>query len=301
MAKIALGLEQALAERALNGCAGGIRGNTLAKGDGWRVRDVICTSGPRDRCFEERHSNVSIAIVTAGSFQYRSDGGHELMTPGSLLLGAPGQYFECGHEHGTGDRCLSFQYTPEHFESLAAGVKGCRRSGFRMLRLPALRPLAPFIARACGGMVRPECVNWEEFSITLAAETIRLTEGLSSDPYNPPPGALARVTRAIRTIERDAARELTLGTLARTAGLTPYHFLRTFQTLTGLTPHQYVSRTRLREAAVRLGSESGKILDVALDCGFGDVSNFNRAFRAEFALSPRAFRRGLAPVPARPA
>jgi AraC family transcriptional regulator len=72
--------------------------------------------------------------------------------------------------------------------------------------------------------------------------------------------------------------------------LSPYHFLRTFESLTGVTPHQYVLRTRLREAASRLAAETGRVLDVALDCGFGDVSNFNRAFRAEFGASPRQYR-----------
>jgi len=47
---------------------------------------------------------------------------------------------------------------------------------------------------------------------------------------------------------------------------------------------------RLREAAVRLVAEPGTVLDIALDCGFGDVSNFNRAFRTEFGMSPRAYR-----------
>jgi AraC-like DNA-binding protein len=47
---------------------------------------------------------------------------------------------------------------------------------------------------------------------------------------------------------------------------------------------------RLRRAAVRLRNEPAKIVDIALDCGFGDVSNFNRAFRAEFGVSPRAYR-----------
>jgi AraC family transcriptional regulator len=83
---------------------------------------------------------------------------------------------------------------------------------------------------------------------------------------------------------------LTLDSLARGAGLSPYHFLRTFERLTGSTPHQYVLRARLREAARRLTSEPGKVVDIALDCGFGDVSNFNRAFRAEFGASPRTFR-----------
>jgi AraC family transcriptional regulator len=83
---------------------------------------------------------------------------------------------------------------------------------------------------------------------------------------------------------------LGLGALAREAGLSRYHFLRTFQRLTGLTPHQYLLRGRLREAATRLATEPAKIIEIALDCGFGDVSNFNRAFHAEFGVSPRAYR-----------
>jgi len=39
-------------------------------------------------------------------------------------------------------------------------------------------------------------------------------------------------------------------------------------------------------------TEPRKIIDVALDSGFGDVSNFNRAFRAEFGVSPRVYQRG---------
>jgi AraC-like DNA-binding protein len=70
-----------------------------------------------------------------------------------------------------------------------------------------------------------------------------------------------------------------------------YHFLRTFDGLVGVTPHQYVLRARLRHAAVRLVREAGSVLDVALDCGFGDISNFNQAFRTEFGVSPRVYRR----------
>ena len=51
-----------------------------------------------------------------------------------------------------------------------------------------------------------------------------------------------------------------------------------------------VLRARLREAATRLVDEPGKVLDIAFDSGFGDVSNFNRAFRTEFGVSPRGFR-----------
>ena len=55
--------------------------------------------------------------------------------------------------------------------------------------------------------------------------------------------------------------------MADDAGLSPYHFLRTFEQVAGVTPHQYIRRTRLREAALQLASDSDKILDVALDSG----------------------------------
>lgn len=296
MAKIAVELERALVRRAVSGAPGHTTARLLAQGAGWTVEDVICTSGPRDRPFEERHSNVSIAIVAAGSFQYRTAAGRELMTPGSLLLGSTGQCFECGHEHGEGDRCLSFRYAPDYFERLAAdaGARGATLD-FRMLRLPPLRALSPLVARACAGLagsmdVRRD-IPWEELSIRLAARTVQLAGGLSANPGSTPAGAVARVTRTVRMIDRHPSAPLCLGSLAREAGLSPYHFLRTFERLTGVTPHQYVLRSRLREAAMRLKLEPARVLDIALDCGFGDVSNFNRAFRAEFGVSPRLYRR----------
>ena len=98
------------------------------------------------------------------------------------------------------------------------------------------------------------------------------------------------VTHAVRLIDRDPSAALTLDRLAREAALSRYHFLRTFSRLTGLTPHQYVRRARLRNAAVRLGSDDVPIIDIAFDCGFPDVSNFTRAFRAEFGTNPGTMR-----------
>ena len=293
MAEIALALEQALSRRRKDGQAGRTLPRVIAGGCGWAVSDVVCTCGPSDRPYEERHAGYSIAVVLAGSFQYRSAAGNALMTPGSLMLGNQGQCFECGHEHGEGDRCVSFWYAPWHFERLAAdaGVRG--RVRFTVPRVPALRPLAPLVARAGLGVAGRAAIPWEELAVTLAAQTITLATGTPMDSRGLPRNAEARVSRAVRIIDGDPHEQLTLGMLAEQAGSSPYHFLRTFERLTGVTPHQYVLRARLRKAAMRLGGGSGRITDVAFDSGFGDVSNFNRAFRGEFGVSPRAFRRAL--------
>ena len=113
---------------------------------------------------------------------------------------------------------------------------------------------------------------------------------MSSDRRGSPLNADARVAHALRTIDRHPAGTWTLARLASAARLSPYHFLRTFTHLTGVTPHQYVLRARLRHAAVRLVRETGSVLDIALDCGFGDASNFTRAFRAEFGVRPLLYR-----------
>jgi len=291
LAKLAVEVEHALARRALTGAPGQATPRVLATGDGWRATDVVCTSGPQDRRFEERHSNVSIAIVVSGSFEYGFGRDRELMTPGSLLLGNPGQGFECGHEHGAGDRCVSFHYAPDYFDGLAAdaGARG-GHTRFRALRLPPLRVLSPLIARVCAALSGSVAAPWEELGIELAERTLRILGSLAADPGSAPPSAVARVTRSVRMIERRPDAAHALGSLAREAGLSPYHFLRTFQRLTGVTPHQYLLRSRLREAAMSLSTESARVLDIAFDSGFGDVSNFNRAFRAEFGVSPRVYR-----------
>jgi AraC-like DNA-binding protein len=298
----------------------------LAQGDGWSVSDVVCNAGPRDRPFEERHSRVGIAIVVEGSFQYQSDTGRELMTPGSLLLGNPGQYFQCGHEHSVGDRCISFAYEPEYFENLVseAGIRSQARH-FAALRVPPLRESSRLVARACASLAQsdnsapgnnqtfaskmrkmtraslqyPSYLHdatraWEELAVELAG--LALEVGTCRPVNWNLVAAEARITRVARQIEERPDSNHNLVSLAREAKLSRFHFVRVFQQLTGLTPHQYVLRTRLRHAATRLALQSSRVLDIALESGFGDVSNFNRLFRAEFRASPRSFRKSVQSV-----
>jgi AraC-like DNA-binding protein len=289
LAKIALALEGALERRRMRGEPGHAASHVLARAEDWRVADVVCTSGPADRVFEEQHTWYSIAVVLAGTFQYRSRAGHALMTAGSLMLGSPEQCFECGHEHAEGDRCVSFWYAPDYFDRLAADAGLVGRHAFSIPRIPPVRALAPLVAAAATNIMDAAHAPWNEIAVELAGRAVTLAAGMT-DRYRPPINAEARVTRVVRSLDQAPHACFTLDQMAREAGLSPYHFLRTFDRVAGVTPHQYVLRARLREAALRLVAGDDKIVDVALDSGFGDVSNFNRAFRAEFALSPRAYR-----------
>ncbi|CAN7707489.1 AraC family transcriptional regulator [Bosea sp. LjRoot9] len=260
----------------------------LASGPGWRVRDITCTAGPADRTFEEQHAHCCIAAVMSGSFSYRSAQGAALLAPGALLLGNQGACFECGHDHAAGDRCLAFQFDPAYLEDILAGVPGVRRLAFSRAHLPPSPAFAGLIAEMAtsdGG-----AAAYEELAVRLAgAVAARLAD---EPPATAAPTArdARRITRVLRCIEARSQETLSLTQLAREAAMSPYHFLRTFKALIGMTPHQFLLRTRLHRSALLLrGAEHG-VAQIAFDCGFGDLSTFNRHFRLAMGKSPSAYR-----------
>jgi AraC-like DNA-binding protein len=278
----------ALQRKAQTGNAGAAEGTPVASGDGWRVVDIVCTSGPEDRPFEERHATASISLVLSGTFVYRSERGLSLMSAGSLLLGDAGHAFECSHPHGEGDRCLSFQFDPEVFGRLARDAG--RTSRFGRDRLPPLRALAPVTAQVRGALGRPEAL--EELAIELAGAVVQMTEparDVRSPTHDP-----ARLAPVLRHLEARMAEPCSLAELASLAGLSRYHFLRSFKHATGTTPHQWLLRARLRESAQRLIASRDPVTEIALDVGFDDLSNFIRSFRAEFGMSPTRYRASAA-------
>jgi AraC-like DNA-binding protein len=276
----------ALARKARTGEPGTNTRTIVATGAGWQVVDLVCTSGPRDPSFVERQTSVCISLVLSGAFAYRTERGSALMSAGTLILGNAEQPFECSHEHGEGDRCLSFQFDPEMFARLAHDA-GAPRFRFDRDRLPPLRPLAGLTARAQTATAGGDSL--EEIGLALAAAVIHGTAH-GSCAASPASGDAGRIARVLRRLERQSAERQPLSDLARTAGLSPYHFLRVFKGVTGVTPHQWLLRARLREAAHRLATSRAPVTEIALDVGFDDLSNFIRTFRAEYGVPPSRYR-----------
>jgi AraC family transcriptional regulator len=299
-------VRKALRLKAEQGVAGSASARLVAQGRGWRVEDIICSSGPEDRPFEERHTWASVAVVLSGSFSYGNELGRNLLTPGSLLLGGAGGCFSCGHEHGEGDRCLAFHFEPSFFEEIAAAA-GARRMDFGLNSLPALRSLAPLVARSVvaaqehdGSASRPAAavavpsISFEELALELAGAA--LNESAGYRPRSISRRDERRVGAVARFMEERFAEPCALSDLARLAALSPFHFLRVFKATTGLTPHQHLLRTRLRAAATRLARSDAPVTDIALTIGFEDLSNFTRTFRAEYGLSPLQYRAQFQPA-----
>jgi AraC family transcriptional regulator len=292
LAKIAAGTAAAVRDRELRGAPGTAAAKSLARGSGWSVSDVVCTCGPGDRAFEEVHTQQSIGVVLSGTFQHRSSNGRHVMSAGSFLLGNPGDSYECDHEHAIGDRCVAFHYSSEYLERIAAGLAGRNvRPRFDASRLPPAKELSGAVARTAVALSTPDRAAWNELAVRVAAAALSFEARRTTRHVPPSNEVVRRITEQIRAMEVDPSIDASLDSLAAAARLSPFAYLRTFEHLTGATPHQLLLRARLRRAAVRLETESSKVIDVALASGFGDVSNFNKSFRAEFGVTPTDYRR----------
>jgi AraC family transcriptional regulator len=281
---------RALAQRLAAGTPGATNARVLARGTGWSVKDIVCTHDRHDRPFEERHGAISVALVLAGTFQYRCGHAAEaLLAPGALMLGNDGSCFECSHEHAAGDRCVAFHYTPEFFERIAADA-GFTTATFGVARVPPLRELGRVSGLVAAKLADHHETNWDDVALDIAARALSLANHSKPRVNAPSRALLARITESIRGIEENPAAPHTLQELAAAAGVGPFYYLRVFERATGITPHQFVLRARLRNAAARIAHTEEQIAGIAFRSGFGDLSNFNHTFRAEFGVTPRQWR-----------
>lgn len=267
-----------------------MRAETLASGPGWSVSNILCSAGPHDRPFEEQHASVCIAAVMQGSFQYRTTQGAATLVPGAILLGNHQSCFECGHDHAIGDRCLSFMFDPAYFAAILSSVPGVRNDAFHVPRLPPLMSLTRILADAEAASFEQNPVWFEQVALALAGSTVTLAADCVKSEPDPARRDQRRIAAALHRIEHNTDAPLSIADLAHGAAMSPYHFLRVFGRVVGMTPHQFILRTRLRNAAVQLRRSTRPVLDIALDAGFADLSTFNRRFRATLGMTPSAYR-----------
>jgi len=267
-----------------------ITSHFLASGPGWQVNDFVCTSGPQDKPFEEQRNASSIAIVTAGTFRCRSPQGEALLSPGALFLGNSGECFECGHEHSTGDRCLSFHFTERFLEAVASARPGVRSTRLNAPRLPPLPQLAPLLAQAEAASEEGDQDALEEIAVRLSGAVLATLADIRPTQHTATARDIRRVTEVLRFIEADVSQKMSLAAMARRAGMSAYHFLRIFRQIVGLTPHQFVLRARLHRAAMLLKRSDQPVSAIALDAGFEDLSTFNRRFRRVMGVAPGLYR-----------
>ena len=216
---------------------------TLFEGNRISVTEFRCTAGPGDQPFAEQFPAHSIAYVRKGSFGCSCRGRFHELVAGSILVGYPGDEYVCTHDHAVGDECLSFFLSPEVVDAI---------SDSRLWQvgsappLPELMVLGELAQTAADGN---SDVGLDEVGHLMAARFVDVVSGRKA---RKPTASLRDRRRAVESalwIDANSHRAITLDDAAEQAGISPFHFLRLFSDVVGVTPHQYLVRSRLRPAA----------------------------------------------------
>jgi AraC-like DNA-binding protein len=253
--------------------------------------DYCCDAGPHDKPYAELHRRFSLAYVRRGSFGYRYRGRMHELVAGSVLVGHAGDEFVCTHEHHAGgDECLSFHFPADAIETLGAGSAQVRAKLWRTGGVPPLPGLVVFGELAQAAADGRSDVGLDEAGFLFASRFAEIVAGRARMRTVASPRDRRRAVEAALRIEENAHEAIDLEDAGRDSGLSAFHFLRVFSASLGVTPHQYLIRSRLRRAANLLADATRPIGEIAFDVGFGDLSNFVRTFHRAAGVSPRAFR-----------
>jgi AraC-like DNA-binding protein len=218
--------------------------------------------------------------------------GKAFAAPGEVCLLNPGQVHAGGAvpNRRASYRMLFFGQTflQEMVEEVSEGRRTELECDRVVVRDPALRDV---LEQLLDGLVRGE---WR-----LALEGALLEVVAHLLPYDGrpassqlPAGRERRTVRLAREmLSEELEEKLSLAQVARTVGLSRYHFLRVFKKETGLTPHAYRTAQRLETAKSLLRGGMSPV-EVALTTGFSDQSHFANAFRRFCGATPGQYQAG---------
>ena len=259
---------------------------TIFRNASLSVAEYRCSAGPGDATYVEVHRDASLSYVGRGSFGCQQRGETHELVAGSILIGRADEEFVCTHDHvAGGDECLSFHFAPAWMDALDN-----RSPAWRMGSVPPLSELMVIGELALAAARGESNLGLDELGLLFSDRFVACVAGRSRRAALISARDRARAVETALWLDAHSDDSVDLAGAAQQAGLSEFHFLRVFARVLGVTPHQYLVRSRMRHAARLLADDERSITDVAFDVGFGDLSNFVRTFHRAAGVSPRRFR-----------
>lgn len=104
-------------------------------------------------------------------------------------------------------------------------------------------------------------------------------------------GSFLPIQEIQEQLEQDFSQAFSLQALAESFHVSPGCLSAHFRRYVGMSPMQYVTENRLAHGKRLLLQSDLSVHQIALECGYGDLSNFSRRFRQRFSMTPLEFRR----------
>ena len=237
------------------------------------------------------HDFAEVFWIDAGRGTHRVNGVRVALRAGSLVFIRPSDVHAIEPSANETLRLTNIAFPRETYDHLKRrylakfwpGISAGRQPPawqIGSVRLGLLNTLADELAQA-----PRERLHIERFLLNLFVELHSRTEDL---PVEDTPDWLLHACREIRKPEHFAHGA---ERFVRLAGRSREHVARSARQFLGVTPTDYVNRCRMDYAARQLAMSNEDIMEIALDCGIGNLSHFYELFRARFNMPPGAYRR----------
>lgn len=237
------------------------------------------------------HPTYELFYLISGSVSYLVEGRQYHPVPGSVLLMRPGVFHGRRHEGGTYERG-AVHFSPLLLEEanrnrlLAPfhdqGGNGCYYTDADACGFSSLFE----VLSVCAGFPEPERVLCSRYAVeTLLASLVHMSKSRRSDVSSPTVSGV--VNDVLWYLNEDIAKPVTLDALSAKFFISKHHLNKVFRAATGTTVMEYVIRKRVM-LTQQLMQEGHTSTEAAEKAGFGDYSNFYRAYRRITGHAPSA-------------
>ena len=230
------------------------------------------------------HEAYGLGAIESGVERFRYGGSEHLAPPDSLVMMNP-DVLHTGRAETEGGWRYRMAYIDADVVEAVTGERGWQFSDAVRHDVARARRISALLDRLWQAR---EPLAFDSLLLALLQEfrsQARVTRPVAAE------GA-PRFERVIDYLRRNLAERLTLQQLADVAGLSPFHFLRSFQAQHHATPQQMLMALRVFEAKRRLAAGEAPA-QVAVATGMSDQAHLTRAFARRYGVTPARYRRQL--------
>ena len=250
---------------------------------------------------DHRHVNFEIAMVTSGSGTYVTAAGSLPILPGDVFVFPSNEAHWIQQIHAQGLEIVNLHFNQVFYHSACAvslrypNLFFAHSKSFPT-RIPAedAGQLRQILDRIKGELEE----STDEYDMVVSSLINLLFCQLMRhhNYYLPKEGihtAIGRIAPSLRYIDEAYCQTITLEQIAEKSGLSSNYFCKVFKDCFNLKLWDYVVSKRIDKAKQLLRIDGQmNILDIALQCGFNNTANFNRAFLRFTGLTPKEYKRG---------
>ena len=239
-----------------------------------------------DQPYEARADAFRASFVETGRFNLEVGDSRWRVAAGDVMLSHPGMGFRASFEgSGFNDTCISLIYLAaedDRFDTARAWARSGRRVLNASNRLRYLR----WLLQSAESQRAPMLAEY------VASEIFREPEKSPSAIFREHKFAwyAERIHAARERLDQAFDGDHTVSALARSGGMSAFHFTRVFTELVGRPPHRYLTERRLAAARTML-ADGRSVTETCFACGFNELSHFSRSFGRRFGVSPSRLMR----------